>query len=395
MISQIILILVVAIAAYHYLNKRKWKLPPGPPGIPGLGNIFTVAKTPHVAHSQLKEKYGDIYYFTLGTTRAVCLGNVQLIKECFNDPNYNGRAKEMLTCILSQGQHGIIASEGQEWVEQRRFTLRHLRDFGFGKNLMENLIMEELDDFARPSLAGILSLLAPSLLHMAPELTGWNHFKRIGDQFHDDGVRSLLAVIGDLFFAGAETSSATLAWSVLYLAINPDIQKKLQDQIDEVVGKSRQVTLADRSNLPYAEATLQEIFRKSSLVVTGVMHTAGKDTTFAGYDIPKGTWMMANIYAIHHDAKLWGDPGNFRPERFLSTDGKKVIKSENVLPFSLGKRICLGENLARDEIFLFLTNIFQRFSISVDPTQPKPDYEPKVGFLLHPKDYQIIVQERA
>ncbi|CAG7713701.1 unnamed protein product, partial [Allacma fusca] len=55
------------------------------------------------------------------------------------------------------------------------------------------------------------------------------------------------------------------------------------------------VTLADRSNLPYAEATLQEIFRKSSLVVTGVMHTAGKDTTFAGYDIPKGTWMMANI----------------------------------------------------------------------------------------------------
>ncbi|CAG7828731.1 unnamed protein product, partial [Allacma fusca] len=96
------------------------------------------------------------------------------------------------------------------------------------------------------------------------------------------------------------------------------------------------VTLADRHNLPYAEATLQEIFRKSSLVVTGVMHTATQDGTFAGYDIPKGTWILPNIYAIHHDAKLWGDPGNFRPERFLSTDEKTVIKNDNVLPFSLG-----------------------------------------------------------
>ncbi|CAG7830552.1 unnamed protein product, partial [Allacma fusca] len=125
------------------------------------------------------------------------------------------------------------------------------------------------------------------------------------------------------------------------------------------------VTLADRPNLPYAEATLQEIFRKSSLVTTGLMHTAIKDATFAGYDIPKGTWVLPNIYAIHHDENIWGDPNNFRPERFLSPDEKKVIKSENLLPFSLGRRICLGENLARDEIFLFLTNIFQRFSITV------------------------------
>ncbi|CAG7725411.1 unnamed protein product, partial [Allacma fusca] len=289
------------------MNRRKWNLPPGPPGIPGVGNIFTVMKTPHKAHSKLKEKYGDIYQFKLGTKRVVCLGNVQLIKECFNDPNYNGRAKEMLTCILSQGQHGIIVSEGQEWVEQRRFTLRHLRDFGFGKNLMENLIMEEkLDDFTKPSLAGILKEGNPRDFIDA-YLYEIKKTADPGSSFYkDDGVRSLLAVIGDLFFAGAETSSATLAWSVLYLAVNPQVQKKLQGQIDEVVGKSRQVTLADRSNLPYAEATLQEIFRKSSLVVTGLVHSAGKDTTLAGYDIPKGTWMMPNIYAIHHDAKLWG-----------------------------------------------------------------------------------------
>ncbi|CAG7835654.1 unnamed protein product [Allacma fusca] len=150
----------------------------------------------------------------------------------------------------------------------------------------------------------------------------------------------------------------------------------------------------DKPKLPYAEATIQEIFRKSSLAVTGMMHTPLRDATFGGYDIPKDTWIMPNIYAIHHDPKIWGDPHNFRPERFLSPDGKTVIKSDNVLPFSLGKRICLGEHLARDEIFLFLTNIFQRFNITLDPTKPKPTYESKEGFLLHPEDFYVISQER-
>ncbi|CAG7730888.1 unnamed protein product, partial [Allacma fusca] len=231
MISAIILILVLATGAYYYLNKKKWKLPPGPVGIPGVGN-FSMGKSPHIVHSSCRKKYGDIYCLTIGRTRIVVLGNVQFIKDCFNDPNFNGRPAEMLFCILSQGQHGIIASEGQEWTEQRRFTLRHLRDFGFGKNLMENLIMEEVNDFnsclkseeGKSLFMNAQKFELPVLNALWMIITGkkFKHddteklglLKKLDDFVRPslaDGVRSLIAVIGDMFFAGAETSSATLA----------------------------------------------------------------------------------------------------------------------------------------------------------------------------------------
>jgi cytochrome P450 len=491
MFTQIALVSAAIIAAYYYLFRKKLNIPPGPTGLPFVGCMFKLGDRPQKAYRKWKEAYGDIFHYKLGGTRVVVLSNLQLIKECFNNPVFSGRPADMMFCILSNGQHGILASEGPEWIAQRRFTLRHLRDFGFGKNLMEGLIMEQvndfnsvlkadegksilinnqkfelpilnalwviltgktfrhddteklemlkrLDEFARPSLAGLVILVAPSLHKIAPGLLQLTHFEDIRNDFHktlkeiiqeheetlpeegnprdfidaylhemkktedttssfykEAGVRSLLAVIGDMFFAGSETSSATLAWSVLYLAMNPETQKKLQNEIDNTVGKSRQVSLADRQKLPYAEATIQEVFRKSSLVVNGLMHTSMEDATFAGYDIPKGTWIQPSIYVIHHDPSIWGDPENFRPERFLSEDGKTVIKSENLIPFSVGKRICLGENLARDEIFLFLTNIFQRFAIELDPSKPRPTYEPKVGFLLHPEDFYVIVKERV
>ena len=137
-----------------------------------------------------------------------------------------------------------------------------------------------------------------------------------------------------------------------------------------------------------------EIFRKSSITAAGVMHTCHEDAKIHGYDIPAGTWIMPNIVAIHNDPKTWGDPENFRPERFLSDDGKTVKKNENLLPFSLGKRQCIGENLARDSVFLFTTNIFQRFSVQLDPSRPKPTMEPKDGFLLCPKEYFLIMKDR-
>jgi cytochrome P450 len=353
-----------------------------------------------------------------------------LIMEEVNDLNSMLKSKEG-SSIPINGQVFELPVLNSLWVILTGKRFRH-----DDEHKLE--ILRGLDRFSKPSLAGILNLFAPSVLRTAPKLLGLKEFEGIAEEFHkmlkeiiqehedtlpdegnprdfidaylhqikktedtsssfykEAGVHSLLAVIGDMFFAGAETSSSTLAWSVLYLAMNPDIQKKLQDAIDEVVGKSRQVSLTDKPKLSYSEATMQEVFRKSSLVVTGVMHTAMQDATFAGYDIPKGTWIMPNIYAIHHDPKIWDDPHNFRPERFLSEDGKTVLKSENLLPFSLGKRICLGETLARDVIFLFMTNIFQRFNISLDPSKPRPTYESKEGFLLHPEDFSVLVKERV
>ena len=146
--------------------------------------------------------------------------------------------------------------------------------------------------------------------------------------------------------------------------------------------------------LPYTEATLNELARIASIAAMGVFHTAMEDTKLEGYDIPKGSWICSNFHGVHHSKEIWGDPENFRPERFLSADGKTVIKHDALMPFSVGKRVCLGETLARDTMFLFTTSLFQRFDIKLADDSLDVTYSPKPGIVLSPQDFNVILTER-
>lgn len=146
------------------------------------------------------------------------------------------------------------------------------------------------------------------------------------------------------------------------------------------------------SRMPYTLALIDEVLRYSSIVPNGVQHRALEGKEFQGYFIPKDAWIMPNMHYIHHDPKIWGDPENFRPARFI-VDGK-YKKSENLIPFQIGRRQCVGETLARDTIFLYLTNIFQRFDISFDPNSPEPNTDSEPNFLLNPKPYNVIMKDR-
>lgn len=97
------------------------------------------------------------------------------------------------------------------------------------------------------------------------------------------------------------------------------------------------------SSLPYTEAVIMEVMRYSTLLPMGVLHRMLKGRTFHGYYLPKDTVIVPNLYACHHNPEIWGDPENFRPERFLSEDGSKVIRNEAFMPFSAGRRVCLGK----------------------------------------------------
>ncbi|CAG7731169.1 unnamed protein product, partial [Allacma fusca] len=123
----------------------------------------------------------------------------------------------------------------------------------------------------------------------------------------------------------------------------------------------------DRAKMPYLEAFTNEVHRKATLVPMTVFHKAMKDTEIAGYTVKKGTVVLPSIYAAHHDVEYWGDPEVFRPERFLDSSGSKVIPKDALMPFSTGKRYCLGETLARDTLFLFLATLLQNLSFALDP----------------------------
>jgi hypothetical protein len=211
--------------------------------------------------------------------------------------------------------------------------------------------------------------------------------------YKEKGNKSVYFAVLDLFIAGAETTSTTLMWEFLYLAKFPHVQKKLQEEISRVVGNSRLPSLTDRPSMPYTEAVIHEVMRYSSLVALGVMHSTVRDVELNGYIIPKDTMVMHNAYGIHFDEKIWGDPKNFRPERFLNKHGA-FTKHEAFMPFSTGKRVCLGETLARDELFLFTTSLFQTFTVGPVTTPEELSLEANVGGVLSPKHHNFILTVR-
>ena len=138
-----------------------------------------------------------------------------------------------------------------------------------------------------------------------------------------------------------------------------------------------------------------EVLRLSSIADLGLFHVALDDTKLGGYDIPKGTFLLANFWMVHRDLKHWKDPDEFNPDRFLSEDRRTVLKKECLTPFSVGRRVCLGEALAKDQFFLFLATIFQRFEIRLDPERPTPSLEPQNTFILKPQEFHVAMHDRT
>ncbi|OWK07924.1 CYP2C18, partial [Cervus elaphus hippelaphus] len=157
---------------------------------------------------------------------------------------------------------------------------------------------------------------------------------------------NLIATVSDLFGAGTETTSTTLRYGLLLLLKHPEVTAKVQEEIDRVIGRHRSPCMQDRSHMPYMDAVVHEIQRYIDLVPTNLPHAVTRDIKFRNYLIPKV----------------------FDPVHFLDESGN-FKKSDYFMAFSAGKRNCVGEGLARMELFLFLTTILQKFTLEsvVDP----------------------------
>ncbi|XP_072021832.1 cytochrome P450 2J5-like [Amphiura filiformis] len=200
--------------------------------------------------------------------------------------------------------------------------------------------------------------------------------------------------IFDLFAAGTDTTSNTILWAILLLTQYPHVQEKVQEEIDDVIGRERPPTLPDRLLLPYVDATLMEIQRFRPVGCFVPPRAASVDTELSGYTIRKGTQVWVNLYAVLQSPKHWKDPEEFIPERFLSADGKKTETPEAFIPFGLGRRICIGEQLARMELFLFMTNLLQRFTFEIPKEDPKPNLAGEHGITLSPGRFRICAVNR-
>ncbi|XP_059211948.1 cytochrome P450 2K1-like isoform X2 [Centropristis striata] len=204
--------------------------------------------------------------------------------------------------------------------------------------------------------------------------------------FNDKNLRTTVI---NLFTAGTDTTASTLRWGLLLLAKYPKIQDQVQEELKRVIG-SRQVQVEDRKILPFTNAVIHETQRLSNILPLSLPHKTTQDVTFQGHFIKKGTTVYPLLASVLYDESEWEKPRSFHPAHFLDKDGK-FVKRDAFMAFSAGRRVCLGESLARMELFIFFTTLLQYFRFSPPPGVSEDDLDltPSVGFTLTPSPHKL------
>uniref|UniRef100_A0A3B1IHR3 Cytochrome P450, family 2, subfamily P, polypeptide 6 n=1 Tax=Astyanax mexicanus TaxID=7994 RepID=A0A3B1IHR3_ASTMX len=449
-VTSAVLFFCVFLLLVEYLwNKAPRNFPPGPPTLPFIGNIhrFSIGKF-HIQLGECAEKYGNIFNIQIFGPRLVVLNGYKLVKKVYVDQGNDYADRPNVPMLRDTvGDKGIVASNGYAWKQQRRFALSTLRNFGLGKKSLEPsihlecrylaeaisneqgkpydprlllncavsnvicvLVFGERFEYSDSEFQILLNtinqlvLLEGSVLNSHP----WLFSKQRGGSctidhwlthniWKDDkaagfDIENLCFCTLDLFFAGTETTATTLTWGLLYMIKYPEIQAKVQAEIDQVVGSARQPSVTDRDNLPYTNAVIHEIQRMGNILPLNVVRAATKDTQIEEYSIPKGTMVAGNLTSVLFDKTEWETPDSFNQGHFLDSNGN-FRKREAFMPFSAGKRVCLGEQLARMELFLFFSSLLQRFTF-----KPPEGVEPSLDYILgathSPKPYKLCAVPR-
>ena len=203
-------------------------------------------------------------------------------------------------------------------------------------------------------------------------------------------------LLHELMAAGSETSATTLNWLILLLVMNPEKQETLHQKITEVLG-NEEPSVRDKGRIPYVEAAILETLRIGSNVPLAMPHSVNKDVHFHDYLIPEGATILPNLASVHFDPAIFTSPQEFKPERFLRQDESGVTiftPCEKVVPFSLGQRSCLGESLARIELFMYVVTLTQRYKFEQPKDSSPPSLQGVFGITHRPQDYKVIVVRR-
>ncbi|KAG6667127.1 cytochrome P450 78A3-like [Carya illinoinensis] len=175
----------------------------------------------------------------------------------------------------------------------------------------------------------------------------------------------MIAVLWEMIFRGTDTVAVLMEWILARMVLHPDIQSKVHEELDKVVGRSRAVVQADMAKLRYLTAVVKEVLR---LHPPGPLlswaRLAINDTIVDGYHVPKGTTAMVNMWAITRDPQVWREPLEFMPERFVTNDKNEsevefsVFGSDlRLAPFGSGRRTCPGKTLGLTTVSFWVASL--------------------------------------
>ncbi|XP_074114541.1 putative cytochrome P450 304a1 [Cotesia typhae] len=220
--------------------------------------------------------------------------------------------------------------------------------------------------------------------------------EKAGDNSEDIDAKmfsteQLVMICTDFMFAAMSATPGVATNCIKYMIHYPEVMKRVQEEIDSVVGPNHLPGWDDRSRLPFTEAVIREVMRMETLAPLSVGHRCTETTQLFEYTIPEGTLVFPNLSAIHSDPDLWGDPENFRPDRFI--ENGKIVK-DLTLPFGFGRRVCPAETYSRFIVFEIFATLVQNFDFESLKGQPSRPQDKTPGFAVQPKSCWIKFKSR-
>ena len=209
---------------------------------------------------------------------------------------------------------------------------------------------------------------------------------------------TILLLVIDLLLGGIDTSAQTVSWLLLSLANRPEIQDKVQEELDRVIGVDTRPTVEDRDRLPYLNAVILENMRYRTVGPLAVPHKAAKPCEVGEFTIPEGAQVLGNTYSIHHDPRFWDSPDEFVPDRFLPLeDGSPspAMTSNAFIPFGVGRRVCPGLRFGEIVVWLHASRLLHRYQFRVADAGGEWLPEDEVfGLTLAPKPFTLEATRR-
>ncbi|RDX61201.1 Geraniol 8-hydroxylase, partial [Mucuna pruriens] len=291
-------------------------------------------------------------------------------------------------------ERGSLGAEFRELVAEMTQLLGkpNVSDFFPGLARLDLQGVEKEMKALVPRFDGIFETMIGQRRNVEDGKTERNDFLQFLLNLNEEGADSnvpltithVKALLMDMVVGGTDTSSNTIEFAMAEMMQNPKVMKRVQEELEVVIGKDNMVEESHIHKLPYLQAVMKETLRLHPVLPLLVPHCPSETTIVGGYTIPKGTRVFVNVWAIHRDSSIWEKPLEFDPTRFLNAKWDFSGNDFNYVPFGSGRRICAGIAMAERTVLHLLATLVHLFDWTI-PEGEKLDVSEKFGIVLKKK----------
>ncbi|QCD81213.1 geraniol 8-hydroxylase-like [Vigna unguiculata] len=480
---------VIYYAWLYFFKPNTQRLPPGPSGLPFLGNLLSLDPDLHTYFAALAKIHGPIYKLRLGSKLAIVIASPAVAHEILKDHDtvFANRDVPVAGRVATYGGFDIAWSPyGAEWrmlrkvctvkmlsnttldsvYDLRRNEVRKTVSYLYGRagsavNVGEQvfltvmnvitsmmwggaveeaeretlgaefreLVAETTRLLGKPNVSDFFPMLArfdlqgvEKEMHVLVSRFDGIFEKMIGERVkvgeEKDGnkkerkdflqflldlkdsqdfdsktpftITHLKALLMDMVTGATDTSSNTIEFAMAEIIQKAEVMKRVEEELEDVVGKDKMVEETHIRKLPYLQAVMKETLRLHPALPLLIPHCPSQTTNVGGYTIPKGSRVFINVWAIHRDPSIWERPLEFDPSRFLDANWDFSGNDFSYFPFGSGRRICAGIAMAERTFLYFLATLLHLFDWRI-PEGENLDLSEKFGIVLKKKTPLVAI----